>query len=118
MMPIAAITGTDTGFVRDGPPPLVDSTGDRRWIVDHIVRHEDRVSAETETSVEQSERAANANRTVRFYLVRWLGFHHFDDTWESEQTLLEDVPDIVRDYEQSLPVESRRPTWRPSSRRL
>lgn len=29
------------GYVRDGPPPLVDSEGNARWVVDRIVEHRD-----------------------------------------------------------------------------
>ena len=33
--------------------------------------------------------------------VRWLGFTAALDTWESVENLVEDVPDMVRDYLQS-----------------
>ena len=34
-----------------------------------------------------------------FYLVRWKGYDESDDTWEPRTTLMEDVPDLVKDYE-------------------
>ena len=106
-----------TRFVRDGPPPLVDSSGDRRWVVDRIVGHADRVGHRTDAR----PRAAAGNHrrngtksrdgTVRHYRVRWLGFPSDYDTWEPAATLREDVPDIVDAYERNQ-HRACRPTHR------
>eukprot|EP01132_Coremiostelium_polycephalum_P009074 gene9074-11114_t len=45
---------------------------------------------------------------VIHYLVKWVGYNDEEDnTWEPRSTLLEDVPDIVNEYEKSLPVNRR-----------
>jgi RNase H-like domain found in reverse transcriptase/Reverse transcriptase (RNA-dependent DNA polymerase)/Integrase zinc binding domain/Chromo (CHRromatin Organisation MOdifier) domain/Retroviral aspartyl protease len=62
------------------PPPLRDARGNTRWIVDHLV---DRRS--TPKGVE--------------YLVRWTGCPPSSDSWEPRGILLEDVPDLVREFD-------------------
>ena len=62
------------------PPPLVGRDGEERWIVEALVGHR------------------QTNRT-RQYLVHWLGFPKEFDSWEPRHVLLEDVPDLVEDYE-------------------
>lgn len=62
------------------PPPLVGRDGQERWIVERLVGH----------------RQTNRSRQ---YLVRWLGFPKEFDSWEPRQVLVEDVPDLVEDYE-------------------
>ncbi|CAI5728464.1 unnamed protein product [Peronospora destructor] len=79
-------------YRRDGPPPLVDSAGDVRWIVDHIVGHEDPPRA---SSAPPSSRISSARR----YRVRWLGFPPEEDSWEPRTSLLREIPDVVHDYE-------------------
>ena len=75
------------------PPPLVDSSGFSRYVVEKIVSHRD-------------TRTRNTSDFSREYLVRWLGFSPASDSWEPRQTLLEDVPDLVIEYEQRDPVVS------------
>lgn len=83
-------------FQRDGPPPLVDSAGNVRWIVDRIVDHDDPLRARGGTSRPSKIPAG------RRYRVRWLGFPPSADTWEPRAHLLADVPDTVADYEGAL----------------
>ncbi|GMF33320.1 unnamed protein product [Phytophthora lilii] len=47
-----------------------------------------------------------ARRSEKFYRVRWLGHSPTEDTWEPRRRLLEDVPDVVNDYEASLAAAS------------
>ncbi|OWZ09018.1 polyprotein, partial [Phytophthora megakarya] len=63
---------------RDGPPPVIDAADNTRLIVNRIVAHEDPP----------------------------IGFTPEDDTCESCNDLLHDVPDVVRDYEKTLVVAS------------
>ncbi|KAE9275540.1 hypothetical protein PR003_g29307 [Phytophthora rubi] len=88
----------ETTFRRDGPPPLVDASGARRWIAERIVDHETRRTRTTGTA--PSSRRARA--TERYYQVRWLGFPPAEDTWESRERLMEDIPDVVKEYEATL----------------
>lgn len=81
-------------FVRDGPPPLFDSEGNERWVVDRIVDHADPKS--------RSGRRRSSSRGIpsdRQYLVRWLGYPPDADTWEPRAQLLDDIRDAVTDYE-------------------
>lgn len=74
---------------RTPPPPLVDPQGQRRWIVESIVAHEDR-------------KTRKSKKLQRFYRVRWLGYPPSSDTWEPRQALESDVPDVIREYERGL----------------
>jgi hypothetical protein len=62
-------------------------------VVESIVGHKDR------TTHQRGKKRLNHQR---FYRVRWLGYPPDSDTWESQQTLESDVPDVVRSYESSL----------------
>ncbi|GMG16024.1 unnamed protein product [Phytophthora fragariaefolia] len=43
-----------------------------------------------------------ARTTERYYRIRWLGFPPAEDTWESRERLMEDIPDVVKEYEATL----------------
>ncbi|KAE9278664.1 hypothetical protein PF008_g28559 [Phytophthora fragariae] len=92
----------ETTFRRDGPPPLVDASGARRWIAERIVDHETRRTRATGTAL--TSRRARASEM--YYRVRWLGFPPAEDTWEPRTRLVEDIPDIVKEYETTLALIS------------
>ncbi|KAE8980405.1 hypothetical protein PR001_g24282 [Phytophthora rubi] len=85
----------ETTFRRDGPPPLVDASGARRWIAERIMDHETRRTRATGTALT----SRRSRSTERYYRVRWLGFPPAEDTWESREHLMEDIPDVVKEYE-------------------
>ena len=85
-------------FERTKPPPLVDAEGQQRWIVDKIVTHRD---------VRAKSRSKKRCIYHREYRVRWLGYSESSDTWEPRSVLLDDIPDLVRDYEALLPANER-----------
>ncbi|KAE9201080.1 hypothetical protein PF005_g15093 [Phytophthora fragariae] len=92
----------ETTFRRDGPPPLVDASGARRWIAERIVDRETRKTRASDTA--PASRRARATET--YYRVRWLGFPPAEDTWEPRKRLMEDIPDIVKEYEAILTLIS------------
>ncbi|KAF1313194.1 reverse transcriptase, partial [Globisporangium splendens] len=65
-------------------PPLRDSEGNQRWIVEKILAHRD-----------QSSRG----KKERVYRVRWLGYPPDRDTWEPASVLQANVPGLVQQYE-------------------
>ncbi|KAE8970849.1 hypothetical protein PF005_g23406 [Phytophthora fragariae] len=72
--------------------------GVRRWIAERIVdqeTHRTRAAGTAPTS-------RRARATERYYRVRWLGFPPAEDTWESRERLMEDIPDVVKEYEVTL----------------
>jgi hypothetical protein len=60
------------------PPPIIDTEGTQRWVVDRILE------------------CNRDKRTSPHYLVRWCGFP--DPTWVSQEVLMQDVPDLLRDF--------------------
>ena len=70
-----------------GPPPLVDSHGNQRWIVEKILGQRRR------SGVEELQ-------------VKWLGYP--TPSWEPLGSLMADVPDLVRKYLDTKQVRGRR----------
>ncbi|KAJ8558794.1 hypothetical protein ON010_g8658 [Phytophthora cinnamomi] len=68
-----------TPYRREPPPPIVDSAGQKCWIVDHLVAHEDPPR---------------------------LGYPPDENTWEPRSSLLRDVADVVLEYESEIANES------------
>lgn len=71
------------------PPPATQIQGEAAWEVDRILKKELR------------RRPGDPERRW-CYRVRWKGHLPKDDTWEPEDGLRGDVPDIVDDFEQRL----------------
>ena len=67
------------------PPPLRDANGATRWIVEKLLDH----------------RGQGRKGRQRAYLVRWRGFPPSHDSWEPRHVLIEDVPDLVSDYDRT-----------------
>ncbi|KAE8988035.1 hypothetical protein PR001_g20765 [Phytophthora rubi] len=44
--------------------------------------------------------------TEMYYRVRWLVFPPAEDTWELRERLMEDIPDVVKEYEATLALVS------------
>ncbi|KAE9356730.1 hypothetical protein PR003_g2167 [Phytophthora rubi] len=95
-----------TSYRREPPPPVVDSAGDIRWIVDHIVAHEDPPRATSRTRIRTSDQASCGIPAARRYRVRWRGFLPDDDTWEPRSTPLRDALDVVREYDAENEIDS------------
>ncbi|KAE9269647.1 hypothetical protein PR003_g31082, partial [Phytophthora rubi] len=74
----------------------------RRWIAERIVDRESRKTRASDTA--SASRRARATET--YYRVRWLGFPPAEDTWEPRKRLMEDIADIVKEYEATLTLIS------------
>ncbi|ETO83125.1 hypothetical protein F444_02798 [Phytophthora nicotianae P1976] len=94
-------SGRTVRFLRDGPPPLVDSAGHVRHIVEAILEHDDRRAGPRRTLSGRGARIRGYRvPSHRQYLVRWIG--PLEDSWEAGEVLLQDVPDLVAAYEASV----------------
>jgi len=93
---------------RPGPPPLIDSHGDERWVVEAIVDH--RPLDETDLSPasvgktrkslqRHRDKRSLSRRLLRQYRVRWVGYPPDQDSWSPRHILEEDVPDVLHEYE-------------------
>ncbi|GMF23908.1 unnamed protein product [Phytophthora lilii] len=89
-------------YRRDPPPPLVDAASNERWILESLVDHYVRRDREGGPR----DARGSARRSEKYYRVRWLGHSSTEDTWEPRSRLLEDVSDVVNDYEPSLAAAS------------
>ena len=81
---------TTRSYSRAAPVPLLDSHGNQRYLVERLVDYR-----------LQQQRPE--------YLVRWKGWSPAHDSWEPEQTLLEDVPDLVAEYQRNANPQCDRP---------
>ena len=77
------------------PPPVVDSKGDTLYIVQRLVCHKDARAA-----------GSYPHRLQRTYRVRWLGYSPEEDSWLPRTQLIEDIPDLVSEYEQEIPFRN------------
>ncbi|POM72417.1 Reverse transcriptase, partial [Phytophthora palmivora] len=93
-------------YRREPPPPIVDSAGQKRWIVDHLVAHEDPPHATPRTRTRVNRTSTSGIPPARRYQVRWLGYPPDEDTWEPRSSLLRDVPDAVLEYENEIVNEN------------
>jgi hypothetical protein len=100
---------------RPGPPPLLDSHGQQRWIVETIVEHRDVIPSLLKKLKDKhgqivgarilrngKTRLSKRKDLVRVYRVRWIGYSPDQDTWIQRSLLEEDVPDVVHEYELTL----------------
>ncbi|KAG3230966.1 hypothetical protein PI124_g23937 [Phytophthora idaei] len=78
------------GIFPPPPPPLRDARGSTRWIVERIVGYE----------------PPKTNRDQARLRIRWRGFPPHRDTWEPRNVLIEDVPEMVREYEAQNGVQA------------
>uniref|UniRef100_A0AAV1UPB5 Chromo domain-containing protein n=1 Tax=Peronospora matthiolae TaxID=2874970 RepID=A0AAV1UPB5_9STRA len=80
------------------PPPLEDSRGDQRYLVEQLLNHRD----------------VNGRRTS--YLVRCRGYPPSWDTWELRSQLIIDLLDLVEQYDAAHPVPQkdrrRKSSWK------
>ncbi|NJI21336.1 chromo domain-containing protein, partial [Aeromonas veronii] len=74
------------------PPPIRDARGSTRWIVERIVDHS----------------IPKTNPQGARFRIRWRGFPPHRDTWEPRNVLLEDVPEMVRAYEEQYALAQRK----------
>uniref|UniRef100_A0AAV1VI17 Chromo domain-containing protein n=1 Tax=Peronospora matthiolae TaxID=2874970 RepID=A0AAV1VI17_9STRA len=71
------------------PPPLEDSRGGQRYLVEQLLNHRD----------------VNGRRTS--YLVRWRGYPPSWDSWELRSQLMVDVLGLVEQYDATHPVPQK-----------
>ncbi|GMF48402.1 unnamed protein product [Phytophthora fragariaefolia] len=94
----ATLRPTETTFAEMVCPRFVDASGARRSSAEGIVDHETRRTRAMD-SVAKSRRTC---ATETYYRVRWLGLPPAEDTWEPRERLMEDIPDVVKEYEATL----------------
>ena len=94
---------TPDPYKRAKPPPApIVHDGQEKYIVDRIIRKELRKSP-------------GVKDKQWHYKIRWKGYSAKDDTWVREEQLKEDVPEIVKNFEQSLQDKAARKTRRQRS---
>jgi hypothetical protein len=82
---------------RPGPPPLLDSHGNKRCAVEAIVDH--KPHDETAKQSAFSDNLKSSRRLLRHYLVCLVSYQPEQDSWIPCRILEEDIPDILRDYD-------------------
>ena len=75
-------TGRPWHRSRRAPPAILDSEGEPRYQVERLVGHRGR--------------APN-----RHFEVKWKGFGAEENTWEPEQALREDLPELLLSYDRN-----------------
>jgi len=99
------------GKARAPPPPVFDTDGTTRYIVERLTSHRDQRpprrrhshSNRSDLSFPKDEE----RETSRSYLVKWLGYPIEQSSWEPRSHLVQEVPDLVHEYEQTLPSRAR-----------
>jgi hypothetical protein len=99
---------------RPGPPPLRDSHGQERWIVEAIVDHRDlaasslhklkdrhgQIDATRIRRIRIPHHSKRKARMIRVYRVRWIGYSSDHDSWIPREQLEQDIPDVVHEYDE------------------
>ncbi|KAG2911293.1 hypothetical protein PC129_g5605 [Phytophthora cactorum] len=86
---VATSPSSSTAFQRDGPPPLIDTSGAQHWIIERIVDHDTRPcrSARDEQARELPQ-GQTLRGNERHYRVRRLGLPPAEDMWKTFQMSL------------------------------
>jgi hypothetical protein len=67
------------------PPPPLEIEGEQRYIVDRIIRKEQR-------------RQPGDKKRKTYYRVRWMGYSPKEDNWLPEEELMEQIPEMVEAF--------------------
>ncbi|KIO09531.1 hypothetical protein M404DRAFT_22029 [Pisolithus tinctorius Marx 270] len=75
------------------PPPPPELVGDKnKWEVEAILKHKH------VHKIKSSSKGASATLQQKYlYLVKWLSYPHSQNSWESEENLI-NAPEVLREY--------------------
>jgi hypothetical protein len=85
------------------PPPPMPTVieGEAEWQVERIINHRDRTIPRQPTRARRNPAYPQRDATVREYLVKWIGFDHESNTWQTKDQC-KNCQDLVEQYLASI----------------
>ena len=86
----------DDPYKRAAPkPPPITIDGEDRYIIDRILQ-------------KQLRKVAGKKDKIVHYKIRWQGYSAKDDQWIPREELMEQIPDMVEEFDKHVKPKDRR----------